>query len=165
MLIDIRSGALLDIKTKAINYKMDSTKKEESNFPTINSDTRLAIKVGTVNKKYYLQTKTALWVTTKYGKHYYAGNISEINNTYFKLANTHNIKIYYSDVQKMRIFKTRRWLPYLLSFTVIEPIIWLATSKVVELNSSVCRRKLLEIKPIKVPIIGVYYGRTTWDCK
>jgi hypothetical protein len=148
---------------------MDSTKNEESNFPAINSDTRLAIKVGTVNKKYYLQTKTALWVTTKYGMHYYASNISEINNTYFKLANTHKIKIYYSDVQKMRIFKTRLWVPCLLSFTgVAAPIIWfrwLATSKVVELNSSVCRRKLLEIKPIKVPIIGVYYGRTKWDCK
>ena len=59
-----------------------------------------------------------------------------------------NTKIYYSDIKKIRMFQSRRWYPTLTFVSVISPIVWYASSKVVKTNSSNCKKNIQEIKVI-----------------
>lgn len=144
---DFNSGAVKDIKTDAIAFELkkvsDTTKGASTNTEKIINP---ALRIRTGTDEYALSYRTALTITTKDNKKI-ASNILEIKPDYLVLAKN-NTKIYYSDIQKIRIFPSRRWYPTLTFVSVIAPVIWYASSKVVKTNSSNCKKNIQEIKVV-----------------
>ena len=144
---DFNSGAVKDIKTDAIAFELkkvsDTTKGASANAEKIINP---ALRIRTGTDEYALSYRTALTITTKDNRKI-ASNILEIKPDYLVLAKN-NTKIYYSDIQKIRIFPSRRWYPTLTFVSVIAPIIWYASSKVVKTNSSNCKKNIQEIKVV-----------------
>ena len=157
---DFKSGAVKDLKTDAITFNLEKTdsknqsekaksdvisKNQVSSTNNENSENIFnpAVRVRTQTEEYFLKYRTALTVTTKSGLRV-ASNIKEIKPDYFVLAKK-NTKIYYSDIKKIRVFPSRRWFPTLTIFSVVSPVMWYVNSKVVKVNSSNCKKNILEI--------------------
>jgi hypothetical protein len=144
---DFNSGAVKDIKTDAISFELqkvgDAVKTTGDNAEKIINP---ALRIRTGTDEYFLSYRTALTITTKDNKKI-ASNILEINPDYLVVAKN-NTKIYYSDIQKIRILPSRRWYPTLTLVSVISPIVWYANSKVVKTNSPNCKKNIQEIKVV-----------------
>ena len=131
----------LDFNGESINnsiISLDAIQKEPLDNP------KLRIRTGT--REFFLGYKSCVSITSKNGIKI-RSNIKEIEKNYLILAK-YNTKIYFKDIEKIRMFSTRRWFPIITIFSVIPPIIWFASSKLTSVQSSDCRKKINEIKII-----------------
>ena len=169
--IDFANGSVRDIKTEKIDCKL-----EQFNQSTINNDSKISlnntvssedaiqneqiynprVRIRTATREFLLGYKSCVTIKTSNGVKI-GSNISEIEKDYLVLAKN-NTKIYFKDIEKIRMFPIRRWYPIITSCTVISPIIWFASSKLASTKSSDCSKQIKEIKVIN-KYIGFGYGK------
>lgn len=174
--IDLATGSLNNIKTEKIEYElMPENKKDggiairndkpiKGDFKSTNdaSDEHInqannfkktefssfskRMHVITGTREFFLGPKSCVSVTTKNGLRI-GSNITEINEDNIVLAKN-NTKIYYKDIKSIRIFRLRRWYPYLTAASIFPPIIWYANSKYTDINSSSCLKRIQAIETV-----------------
>jgi hypothetical protein len=158
-IIDYKNGSIFDIATDSISYnliKLNSVLPNNSISVSKNNTIQSnevyeeiispAIRIRTSSKELILKNKTVLSVKTKDGKTYKSSIIS-IENDYMVLKEN-KTKVYYADIQKIRIFNTGRWFPILTSISIVGPAVWYFSSVVVKENTSDCTKKIHDIKVI-----------------
>ena len=162
-IIDFKKGSVNDIVTKEIKFKLqkDSTEvlvgsntqidSKNTKTPNTSNNNQIiesekiispAIRIRTNTKEYILKYKAAVTVTTKGGLRV-ASHIIEITPTYMTLKKN-NTKIYYTDIAKIKMFSTRRWI----YATMLGAIPWAISAKSVKMNTSNCNKKIVEIKVV-----------------
>lgn len=169
--IDFVNGSVRTIKTEKIDCEL-----KQINQSTINNDAKISlnntvssqdaiqneqiynprVRIRTGTREFLLGYKSCVTITTSNGVKI-GSNISEIEKDYLVLAKN-NTKIYFKDIEKIRMFPIRRWYPIITSYTVISPIIWFALSKLASTKSSDCRKQIKEIKMIN-KYTGFKYGK------
>ncbi len=171
--VDYKTGAINDIKTDKIDYKLEldslnntiiddksikNTTSTKSLSSVIENEKIIspAVRIRTNSKEYILKYKAAITVTTKGGLKV-ASHIIEITPTYMTLKNN-NTKIYYTDIAKIKMFSTRRWI----YATMLGAIPWAISAKTAKVNTSNCNKKIVEIKVVN-HFDRVEYGKSS--CK
>ena len=161
--IDFATGSVKEIKTDSISYNLVPENKNQSiqeplatnntnnniNNEQENIDEQIfnpRIRIRTGTREYLLGYKSCITIKTKNGLKL-ASNISQIEKDYLVLAKN-NTKVYYKDINSIRIFSMRRWYPIVTSYTVFSPIFWFASSKLASYNSNDCKKSIKEIKVI-----------------
>jgi hypothetical protein len=66
-----------------------------------------------------------------------------------------NTKIYYTDIAKIKMFSTRRWV----YVTMMGAIPWAITAKTAKVSTSNCNKKIVEIKVVN-HFDKIEYGKT-----
>jgi len=168
--VDYKTGAIKDIKTDIIDYKLeldslnntiidDKSSKNSSStksLSSVNENEKIispAVRIRTMSKEYILKYRAAVTVTTKGGLKV-ASNIIEITPSYMTLEKN-NTKIYYTDIAKIKMFSSRRWI----YATMIGAIPWAISANSVKMNTSNCNKKIVEIKVVN-HFDRVEYGKT-----
>jgi hypothetical protein len=165
MLVDYSTGAINDITTSKIDVKLlpEPTEIIQStsvnNLPSVKQNVENekiispAVRIRTQSKEYILKFKAAITVTTKSGMRV-ASHIIEITPTYMTLKKN-NTKIYYTDIVKIKMFNTRRWI----YATIVGTIPWAISANKAKINTSNCNKKIVEIKVVN-HFDRIEYGKT-----
>ena len=167
--VDYKTGAINDIKTDKIDYKLeldslntiieDKLTKNNSSTKSLSSvieNEKIispAVRIRTMSKEYILKYRAAVTVTTKGGLKV-ASNIIEITPSYITLEKN-KTKIYYTDIAKIKMFSSRRWI----YATILGAIPWAISAKSVKMNTSNCNKKIVEIKVVN-HFDRVEYGKS-----
>ncbi len=170
-LVDYKTGAVMDIKTNKINFNLviDSTtinpavdNKNSKNSSITKSNTQIsenekiispAVRIRTMSKEFILKYRAAVTVKTKGGLRV-ASNIIAITPSYMTLEKN-NTKIYYTDIVKIKMFPSRRWI----YATLLGAIPWAINAKTAKTITSNCNKKIVEIKVVN-HFDRVEYGKT-----
>jgi hypothetical protein len=169
-IIDLKKGSVNDIVTKEIKFKLQidssitsnsqietkNVKSNNKNTQQLNESEKIispAVRIRTNSKEYILKYKAAVTVKTKGGLRV-ASHIIEITPTYMTLKKN-NTKIYYTDIAKIKMFSTRRWV----YVTMMGAIPWAITAKTAKVSTSNCNKKIVEIKVVN-HFDKIEYGKT-----
>jgi hypothetical protein len=162
--IDFKNGSVRNIKTDKLECELKPIVKNKDDNNSKNSENDVQdeqiynprVRIRTATREFLIGYKSCVKITTKSGIKI-GSNISEIEKDYLVLAKN-NTKVYFNDIEKIRMFPTRRWLPIITFCTVIGPITWYASSKSASINSSDCRKQIKEIRVIN-KYSGFGYGK------
>ena len=175
IIVDNKTGSINDITTTDINFKLqiDSTvykntivENKNSKNPNFTTNTKQnitttenekiispAVRIRTNSKEYILKYKAAVTVTTRGGMKV-ASHIIEITPSYMTLKKNYT-KIYYTDLAKIKMFSSRRWI----YITMLGAIPWAISAKTAKINTSNCNKKIVEIKVVN-HFDRIEYGKT-----
>ena len=115
---------------------------------------RVRIRTGT--REFLVGYKSCVRIVTKSGVKI-GSAVKDVEKDYLVLSKS-NTKVFYKDIEKIRMYPTRRWFPIITSYAIVPPIFWFAISRVASHSSSDCRRQIKDIRVInKYSVYG--YGR------
>ena len=182
--VDARSGALTTFRTDSVVYAL-APKEEAPNRTTNESeifrggedDAEMGLETQTVAfeqvlnptielrsgaRQVLIQPNAAVTVYLKNGRTIKSA-IKSIGPKSFQVHKSSET-VNYSDISGIRIFNRRRWYPTLLSFAIVPPIIWWASSKHYSNSANDCKYRIQTISTIDY-VERRAYGRPQAQCK
>jgi hypothetical protein len=148
-----------EIKKEAITVgnsilNTSSNNQNRTEFESDNQFLMPALEIITGGRKMIIRRKTRVNISLKTGGSF-GTLITAVHNDRLEVRGQQDV--YFSNIRRIRVYPRRLWFPILTAPTVVQPILWYASSKVAELNSTRCRRNVISMRTVE-GLFEYHYG-------